>query len=140
MINQQVIEVATPGRGFTNMTDRVMQVVAQSGCHTGLCHVFLHHTSASLIINENADPTVLEDFEKFMGELVIDGDLGFKHMIEGPDDMPSHIRTILTNTFLVIPITQNRLALGQWQGIFLWEHRVQPRDRKITITIQGISN
>lgn len=134
---QQVIKIATPGRGLINITDKINPLVSQAAISTGLCHIFLHHTSASLIINENADPTVLSDFEAFMQRLLPDGDPLFKHVAEGPDDMPSHVRTILTQTFLCVPIAQKQLALGTWQGLFLWEHRLQPHQRKITITILG---
>lgn len=137
MLIQQLLKIATPGRGLINITDKIRPLVSQAVIVTGLCHIFLHHTSASLIINENADPTVLDDLEAFMQHLSPDGDPLFKHIAEGPDDMPSHVRTILTQTFLCVPITQNQLTLGTWQGIFLWEHRLQPHERKITITILG---
>jgi len=137
MLVQQLLKIATPGRGLINITDKIKSLVSQVAIVTGLCHIFLHHTSASLIINENADSTVLDDFEAFMQRLLPDGDPLFKHVAEGPDDMPSHIRTILTQTFLCVPITQNQLALGTWQGLFLWEHRLQPHERKITVTILG---
>ncbi len=137
MVIQQLLKLTTPGRGLMNITDKIKPLVSQSTIETGLCHVFLHHTSASLIINENADATVLDDFEAFMQRLSPDGDPLFKHVAEGPDDMPSHVRTILTQTFLCIPITQNQLTLGTWQGIFLWEHRLQPHERKMTVTLLG---
>lgn len=140
MLVQQVLKIATPGRGLINITDKIKPLVSQAAIVTGLCHIFLHHTSASLIINENADPTVLNDFEAFMQRLLPDGDPLFKHVAEGPDDMPSHVRTILTQTFLCVPITQNQLTLGTWQGLFLWEHRLQPHEREITMTILGNSN
>ena len=134
---QQTFKVSTSGRGMINITDQVADVVLQAGIVTGLCHLFLHHTSASLIICENADPDVQRDMETFMHELVQDGDPRFKHVAEGADDMASHVRTILTQSSLTIPIAKMHLSLGTWQGVFLWEHRVNPHERKVTVTIQG---
>ena len=103
----------------------------------GLCHIFLRHTSASIIISENADPDVLRDLETFMSAVVPDGDGRFLHTAEGEDDMPAHIRAVLTQTSVTIPITNSQLALGTWQGIFLWEHRKSAHTRNITLTLQG---
>ena len=136
-MHQQSFKVSTHGRGMINITDQVANVVLQAGVKTGICHIFLHHTSASLIICENADVDVQNDLEMFMGRLVQDGDPAFKHLAEGPDDMSGHIRTILTSTSLSIPVTQMHLNLGTWQGIFVWEHRKNPHERKVTVTIQG---
>lgn len=137
MLLQYKLEKTTPGRGLINITDEIAELVSQSNVTTGLCHVFLHHTSASLSICENYDALVQKDMEAFMQRLIPDGDPLFEHVEEGPDDMPSHVRTMLTQTFLVIPITANKLDLGRWQGIYLWEHRVRSHHRKYTITIQG---
>lgn len=134
---QHTFIVSTAGRGMTMITDQVADVVLQSGIITGVCHVFLHHTSASLIICENADKDVQSDMETFMGDFIPDGDSRYKHIIEGPDDMTSHIRTILTQSSLTVPVTKMHLDLGTWQGLFLWEHRIHPHERKVTVTIQG---
>lgn len=99
--------------------------------------MFIHHTSASLMVTENADPSVRRDLEYFMSKLVQDGDPGFLHDQEGPDDMSAHIRTVLTQTEVTLPITRGRSALGIWQGVFIWEHRTHPHQRLITITLQG---
>lgn len=135
---QHTFKISTPGRGMINITDQVADIVLQSAIVTGLCHLFLHHTSASLIICENADNDVQTDMETFMSQLVPDGDPRYKHIAEGMDDMPSHVRTILTQNSVTIPVTKMHLNLGTWQGIYLWEHRLNPHERKITVTIQGI--
>jgi len=137
VIDQKQLEVATNGRGTYDITRRVDEVVRGSGIATGLCHVFTHHTSASLVLCENADPTVRRDLEAFMGRLVPDGDRLFEHTDEGADDMPAHVRAILTKMDLSLPVTAGRCALGTWQGIFLYEHRVQPHRRRVTVTVQG---
>lgn len=129
------IHVTTSGRGFINITNEVMNCVKNANIHNGLCHVFLHHTSASLTLCENQDPLVQNDLEAFMSRLIPDGDPLFTHTIEGPDDMSSHVRTVLTQSFLLIPITDKKLALGDWQGVFLWEHRFSSHQRRMTITI-----
>ncbi len=136
MIIQHRFTVTTPGRGLLNITDEVATWIEKANVTTGLCHLFIHHTSASLVISENADHLVQVDLEAFMQRLIPDGDPLFQHVDEGPDDMPSHVRAILTQTFLVIPITNKRLALGTWQGIYLWEHRLRSYQRNLTITIQ----
>ena len=138
MYQDQII-ISTSGRGLFNITDvvnKIIKIISKSNNKNGLCHIFIHHTSASLIISENTDKDVLHDLETFMSRLVTDGDPLFKHIEEGPDDMPSHIRTVLTQSALVIPIKDGKLNLGTWQGIFLWEHRKLPHERKLTITIQ----
>jgi secondary thiamine-phosphate synthase enzyme len=135
---QHTFKVSTAGRGMTNITDPVADCVLQSGIVTGVCHVFLHHTSASLIICENADMDVQHDMETFMSRFISDGDPRYKHIAEGPDDMAAHIRTILTQSSLTIPVTKMHLNLGTWQGVFLWEHRIHPHERKVSVTIQGI--
>lgn len=135
--HQQTLSVRTHGRGTRDVTGEVAHVVAASGVATGLCHVFCRHTSASLMLCENADPDVRRDLEAFMARLVPDGDPLFRHTIEGPDDMPAHVRTVLTSSGLAIPVTDGRLALGTWQGIYLWEHRAAPHERTLVVTVQG---
>jgi secondary thiamine-phosphate synthase enzyme len=137
MVFQQVSRIATTGRGSYLITDEVQEVVQQSGILTGLVHVFLHHTSASLMLCENADMEVRSDLERFMVRLVPDGDPLFSHTDEGPDDMPAHVRTILTHSDLTLPVTAGRCGLGTWQGLFLWEHRQQGHRRQITVTVTG---
>jgi len=127
--------IKTTGRGTQLITAVVADVVALAECEAGLCNLFLQHTSASLILCENADPDVHTDLENFMQKLVRDGDPSFLHDAEGPDDMPAHIRTILTQNSLTIPIVNGRLALGTWQGIYLWEHRTSAFNRKLLVTI-----
>ena len=136
---QESFSVATRGRGTYELTERVQVAVAKSGVAVGLCHVFIHHTSASLMVCENADPTVRRDLEEFMSRLVRDGDPKFQHTLEGPDDMPAHIRTVLTQTGVAIPVQGGRCALGTWQGIYLWEHRFEASHRRLTVTIHGES-
>ena len=137
MIAQQRIQVATRGRGTYNITRQVVEAVRGAGIRTGLCHVFVHHTSASLILCENADPGVRRDLEAFMARLVPDGDRLFEHTDEGPDDMPAHIRAILTNMDLTIPVSDGRCTLGTWQDIYFYEHRVRDHHRQVTVTVQG---
>jgi|SRR5579885_3510083 secondary thiamine-phosphate synthase enzyme len=137
MYKQYKFELTTPGRGMINVTDEVAKHVAAANVATGLCHIFLHHTSASLTLCENHDPLVQSDLEAFMLRLIPDGDAIYEHIAEGPDDMPSHVRAVLTQSFLIIPITNHKLALGTWQGIYLWEHRLRSHHRKLTVTIQG---
>jgi secondary thiamine-phosphate synthase enzyme len=134
---QQEIKLDTDGRGSYEITDRVVAAVRASGVATGLCHVFVAHTSASLMICENADPDVRRDLETFMGDLVPDGDPRFVHTAEGPDDMPAHVRSVLTRTDVTVPIANGRLALGTWQGIYLWEHRLHAQRRRVLVTVQG---
>ena len=137
MVWQEVIEVETAGRGTYDLTRQIQQAVAGSGVGRGLCHVFIHHTSASLMICENADEAVRRDLEAFMAWLVPDGDPRFTHTAEGSDDMPAHVRSVLTQTDMNIPVSGGRCALGTWQGVYLWEHRHRPHRRRVTVTIQG---
>ena len=136
-MRQYFFEITTPGRSIINITDKIMEFVTQANVTIGLCHVFLHHTSASLILCENADPLVQRDLEAFMLRLVPDGDPLYQHVDEGPDDMPSHVRSVLTQNDLMIPITDGKLALGRWQGVYLYEHRIRSHHRRVTVTIQG---
>jgi secondary thiamine-phosphate synthase enzyme len=137
MIEQQMIMVQTQGRETINITREVEQVLRSSGVTQGLCHVFVHHTSASLIITENADSDVRRDLENYIAKLVVDGDPVYRHDQEGPDDMAAHIRSVLTQSEITIPVQAGRLALGTWQGLFLWEHRYQAHRRNLTITLTG---
>ena len=120
-----------------DITERVAALVGASPARDGLATVFVHHTSASLIICENADPSVRSDLEAFAARLVPDGDRMFTHDAEGPDDMPAHVRTVLTQTSIGIPIVERKLALGTWQGLYVWEHRTSPHERKVSVTILG---
>lgn len=136
-IHQVGFELDTPGRGLYDITEQVSRIVTESEVGTGLCQVFLRHTSASLLITENADPDVLTDLETFFAGLVSDGDKRFIHSAEGPDDMSGHVRAALTQSGLSIPVSAGTLALGTWQGIFLWEHRYRAHRRKVVTTILG---
>jgi secondary thiamine-phosphate synthase enzyme len=129
------IEIETTGRGFQEITAELRRAVTQSAAASGLCHVFLRHTSASLLITENADPDVRRDLETFISRLAPDGDPSHIHTLEGPDDMPAHIRSVLTCSELTIPVRGGRLALGTWQGAYLWEHRLRPHRRRLDVTI-----
>ncbi len=135
---QVSFEVTTRGRGSYDVTQNVNEAVKKARVETGLCHVFVHHTSASLMLCENADPTVRADLETFMADLVPDGDPRYRHQDEGPDDMPAHVRSVLTQAGISIPVQQGRCALGTWQGVYLWEHRQQGQRRRITITVHGL--
>jgi len=134
---QQNLVVRTRGRGTIEVTAEVARVVRGSGVATGTCSVFLQHTSASLVLCENADPTVRRDLETILARLAPDGDPAYAHDTEGPDDMASHARSVLTSSSLVIPVSGGRLALGTWQGIFLWEHRQAPHQRSVVVTVTG---
>jgi len=139
MLRQSVQEIPLPtrGRGFYEFTDAVERLVEDSGLKTGLVTIHLQHTSASLLIQENADPEVRRDLERFFSRLVPDGDPLFQHTSEGDDDMPAHIRTALTTVNLNVPIANGELALGTWQGIYLWEHRLEPHRRRVTVHLLG---
>ncbi|MEQ9398667.1 MAG: secondary thiamine-phosphate synthase enzyme YjbQ [Longimicrobiales bacterium] len=131
------VEVRTRGKGLHEITRRVQEVVATSGVADGLCTVMIQHTSASLTIQENADPSARRDLEAWMERHVPEGDPHFTHTAEGPDDMPSHIRAALTSTTLSIPLEGGRLALGTWQGIYLWEHRTRGSARRCVVHVGG---
>lgn len=137
MIYQNRFTVRTSGRGTTDITGRIEQIIQQSGIATGFCHVFIQHTSASLVLCENADPAVRGDLEAFLSRLVRDGDPIFRHDTEGRDDMPAHIRSILTDSSLNLPVSNGSLALGTWQGVYLYEHRTSPHDRRLLVTVFG---
>lgn len=128
-------EVETRGRGTIEITSDVARWVRESGVEDGLCTVFCHHTSASLILSENADPDVRRDLDAFMARLVRDGDPLFTHTAEGPDDMASHVRSVLTQNSIGLPVARGRLDLGTWQGLYLWEHRTRPHRRRLSVIL-----
>src|SRR5215471_7302410 len=137
MIEREVIKVAARGRGLIDITDQVARIVGRLSTPQGLCNVFVQHTSASIIISENADSAVGRDLERFFARLVSDGDRMFEHDAEGPDDMPAHVRSVLTGATLTIPTAAGKLLLGTWQGIYLWEHRHAPQQRNVIVTVFG---
>jgi len=139
MLRQSIttLTVDTRGRGLVDFTRSVNAWVAQSGFETGVLTLFVRHTSASLLIQENADPVVRADLDRFFARLVPDGDTLFRHKDEGPDDMPAHIRTALTAVSLAIPLDGGRLVLGTWQGIYLWEHRMRAHRREVAAHLLG---
>jgi secondary thiamine-phosphate synthase enzyme len=136
-MQQHSISIQTQGRATIDISAEVERLVSTSAIESGLCHVFIQHTSASLIITENADGNVRRDLETYLSRLVIDGDPAYLHDQEGPDDMAAHIRSVLTQTEITIPIKAGRLSLGTWQGLFLWEHRYQAHRRSIIVTLSG---
>lgn len=135
MIHRESFDVATNGRGTIDITRKVAEIVGRSRAEVGLATVFVHHTSASLIVCENADPTVRGDLETVLGGLVADGDPRFDHDAEGPDDMAAHARSVLTQTSIGIPVAAGALDLGTWQGLYLWEHRTSPHRRRVSVTV-----
>jgi secondary thiamine-phosphate synthase enzyme len=136
-VHQTTVRVTTGGRSFVDVTDEVARVVGESGVTTGLCTVFLRHTSASLVIQENADPAVLRDLQRWMDRLAPEGN-GYEHDAEGPDDMPSHLRSAVTRSSESVPVTAGRLALGTWQGIYVWEHRRAGHRRELVVHVAGV--
>lgn len=137
MIVQETLKIRTPARGSIEITSEVEKIVRNSGMARGLCNVFVRHTSASLMLCENADPAVRDDLETFMSRNVPDGDPMFRHRSEGPDDMPAHVRSVLTGSALTIPVAGGRCLLGTWQGIYLWEHRQLSHNRNVVVTLYG---
>ncbi len=135
--HQQVIEIHTRPRGFHDLRAELAAVVRDSGCRLGLCTVFVRHTSASLVIQENADPAVLRDLGRWMARLAPEGP-DWEHASEGADDMPAHARSALTHTSETIPIREGRLALGTWQAVYLWEHRARAHHRRVVVHISGV--
>lgn len=133
---QKILRISTEGKSLQKVTAQVQAIVAESGIKTGLCNLFLRHTSASLIIQENADPDVLKDLENFFSKLVPEWE-NYIHSAEGADDMPAHIRTVLSHTSEQIPIAQGRLVLGTWQGIYVWEHRQRRHTRELFVHVSG---
>ncbi|RKH14085.1 YjbQ family protein [Corallococcus sp. CA047B] len=137
MYQAKELTVSTRGRGLVDITDEVQRAVKGTGVRDGLCTLFLHHTSASLIISENADPVVQRDLEAFFSRLVKDGDPLFQHDAEGPDDMPAHVRSVLTQVTLSIPVKDGEANLGTWQAVYVWEHRTSPHHRRVTVSVLG---
>ncbi|RKH66844.1 secondary thiamine-phosphate synthase enzyme YjbQ [Corallococcus aberystwythensis] len=137
MYQAKELTVSTRGRGLVDITGEVQKAVKGTGIREGLCTLFLHHTSASLLISENADPVVQRDLEAFFSRLVKDGDPLFQHDAEGPDDMPAHVRTVLTQVSLSIPVKDGAADLGTWQGVYVWEHRTSPHRRRVTVSVLG---
>ena len=135
MIAQKTLEFRTRGRGTTDITADVQRVVAESGIQTGICTVFLQHTSASLILCENADPDVRRDLETLLSRLAPDGDPAYVHDTEGPDDMAAHARSVLTSNSVTMPVSEGKLMLGTWQGLYLYEHRQAGHPRSIVVTM-----
>jgi secondary thiamine-phosphate synthase enzyme len=131
------LSIATHAQGLHEFTDAVANAVREAGIEEGLCTLFVRHTSASLLIQENADPSARRDLERWLNRLVPENDALYTHRNEGPDDMPAHIKSALTATTLAIPISRGSLALGTWQGIFLWEHRTQGGRREVVLHIGG---
>ncbi len=136
---QKAIRLKTVGKSLHKITPKVEQIVTESDVETGLCTVFVRHTSASLVIQENADPDVLTDLANFFAKLVPEDPMAYIHCAEGKDDMPAHIRSALTHTSEQIPISAGKLVLGIWQGIYLWEHRQRSHQREIIVHISGVS-
>ncbi len=137
MLHQQKLRFSTTGRGTYNITSQITETIEKSGIKSGICHIFIQHTSASLILCENADKTVREDLDTYMAKLVKDDASIYKHKAEGPDDMPAHIRTVLTQSSMSIPVLKGKCDLGIWQGIFLWEHRTNAHKRNVAVTVMG---
>lgn len=137
-VHQATLAITTRGRGFTDLTVKVSGVVEASGVESGLCLIFVQHTSASLVIQENADPAVRRDMEKWIGRIAPEDARAYEHDDEGPDDMPAHLRAAMTNISETIPVTKGRLALGTWQALYLWEHRKSPHTRTIVVHVQGL--
>ncbi|MFZ9886844.1 MAG: secondary thiamine-phosphate synthase enzyme YjbQ [Myxococcota bacterium] len=137
MFRREETRVSTAGRGTYDVTPFVREVVDRAAVTDGLATVFVHHTSASLLLTENADPDVRRDLAAFLLRLVPDGDALYRHDAEGPDDMPAHVRTALLPSSLTIPIARGQLDLGVWQGLFLWEHRTGSHTRRVSVTVFG---
>jgi len=135
---QSKLTISTPGRGMLNITREVATLLSGSTINEGMLHLFVQHTSCSLVIQENADPDVQTDMERFLARLVPDGDSIYKHTAEGPDDMAAHVRAALTATSLSIPVCAGRMTLGTWQGIYLYEHRLHASHRRIVVHICGV--
>lgn len=134
---QSTVSVSTRGKGTVEVSDLLQTVILESGFKAGIASIFCHHTSCSLVLMENADPSARRDLENYMERLVPENDPHFTHTFEGPDDMPSHIKMALTRSSENIPFIGGRLSLGTWQGLFLWEHRSMPHQRKLTVTLIG---
>jgi secondary thiamine-phosphate synthase enzyme len=133
----RILKVETPGRGLVNVTDPVREIVTTASVTTGLVSVFVRHTSASLVIQENADPAVLRDLERWIAKLAPEDSAAYEHDDEGPDDMPAHLRSAITRSSETLPIADGKLLLGTWQALYLWEHRRRPHERELVVTILG---
>jgi secondary thiamine-phosphate synthase enzyme len=136
-MKQESFAVRTRAREFENVTERIEAIVRAARVATGVCHVFLRHTSASLLVCENADPSVRRDLERFMKRIAPDGSPDYEHDAEGPDDMPAHIRSALAGVSLSLPVSDGRLSLGTWQGVYVWEHRTRAHEREVVVTVLG---
>lgn len=134
-MTRETLRIRAPRRGLHEITSDVARVVAASAIDEGMCHLFIRHTSAGLVIQENADPSARRDLETFMDRLAPAGAAWFTHTAEGDDDMPSHIKSVLTPVSVSIPVVSGALALGTWQGVYLWEHRNRPTPREIVVTV-----
>ena len=132
---QRALSLSTPGQGMHNITDSIADVVAESGIDSGLCSIFVQHTSCSLVIQENADPSARADLENWLNRLAPENDPQYTHTFEGPDDMPAHLKAAVTKTSEQIPVIEGRLGLGTWQGLYLWEHRRSSHTRRVIVTI-----
>lgn len=139
IVFSEMVEIRTRGKGTTEMTHAIREIVARSGVKEGTVTVFVQHTSASLVIYENADPSARTDLHAFFERLVPEGEPYFVHTDEGPDDMPSHLRMVLTRTSETVPVHEGRLMLGTWQGVFLFEHRRAPHVRRVVVTVLGVA-
>ena len=139
MIEHKTLQLRTRGRGTTDISAQVAAAIAASGLNTGVCTVFVQHTSASLMLCENADPDVRRDLETILARIAPDGDPAYRHDAEGDDDMAAHARSMLTGNSITVPVAQGRMMLGTWQGLYLWEHRVAPQTRTLVLTIMGDS-
>lgn len=136
-VHQHQLSIESRGREIRDITEQVAQAVADSGVRNGLANVFTRHTSCSLLISENADPAVRRDLERWFARAVPDGDELFEHDAEGPDDMPAHVRSMLTGVSVSVPVSDGRLQLGTWQGLYLYEHRHRPHTRRVVVTVLG---
>ena len=137
MTHQEIISVKAPRPGLFNITARIHEIVQGAGIRFGMCHIFVQHTSCSLVIQENADPSARKDLESWLARLAPENDPLYTHTLEGPDDMPAHLRAAVTHTSENIPIVDGALGLGTWQGLYLWEHRRHPSPRQIVVTLMG---
>jgi secondary thiamine-phosphate synthase enzyme len=137
-VHQATLQVRTSGRGFHDVTESLREIVTAAAVTTGLCAVFVQHTSASLVVQENADPAVLRDLQRWMEQLAPERGATYEHDAEGPDDMPAHLRSAVTRSSEVLPITGGRLSLGTWQAVYLWEHRRAAHVRSLVVTVTGV--
>ena len=135
-MSQKTLEIRTTPKSFLDITSQVQDFVSNSNIQTGFCHLFIKHTSASLVIQENYDPSVRQDFETIFSKLAPE-DFPYVHNMEGKDDMPAHIRSALTSTSETVPVVNGKLSLGTWQGIYIWEHRDQTHNRKVMVSMVG---